>query len=85
MWPFYISGGAALIAVLIFVWWRIKGSLPKILMIPLIPFVFPIVFLYMILNPKERKKIDGGVVLLFFVVLYFYVVIIGGIILIYSV
>lgn len=71
MWPFYISGGAALIAVLILLAMKYKKQLPTILMLPLFPFFFIAFLVYVFVNPKERRKINGDTIfgILFFVVI----------------
>lgn len=59
MWPFYISGGAALIAVLILLAMKYKKQLPTILMLPLFPFFFIAFLVYVFVNPKERRRTSG--------------------------
>ena len=59
MWPFYISGGAALIAVLILLYQRYKGSIPKVLALLLLPVLLPISLLvyivYAFVSPKAKR------------------------------
>ena len=84
MWPFYISGGAALIAVLILLSQRYKGSIPKVLALLLLPVLLPISLLvyivYAFVSPKAKRwlSVEEKGCILYFV---FIVVMIGIVVL----
>lgn len=84
MWPFYISGGAALIAVLILLYQRYKGSLPRILALllapVLLPILLPVYIVYAFVSPKAKGwlSVEEKGCILYFV---FLAVIIGIVVL----